>query len=329
MYSISSRDSPVTQDGFCVTCGPDACKVCVIGNVVIETKLYADTIPDPEEQAVVRIAYSNVGGSAACVASQLSRFGMKVSLVSQIGLDDEGDSIIGTLQDVGIGTHSMVRRGNSPRFYSLFDGSGSRRLLIKNEPWDCGSAKRQIELAARDVDFAVLCPVHTELFLFALHLLRSKQVPVMILPQAAYFSEPRGFFTEIISMSWITVMNDYEFGRYFGSACTEDGLQSLSIVSGQMIAVTCAERGCIARMGNRILQSPGIPAELVDTSGAGDCFAAGLIWGMTCKFDMSTVLHVANLCGSAACEGVDVVETGIPTQKIMGEVLANHRENVH
>ncbi|MBD0330768.1 MAG: sugar kinase, partial [Thermoleophilia bacterium] len=59
-------------------------------------------------------------------------------------------------------------------------------------------------------------------------------------------------------------------------------------------------RGATAVVGGRRVDAPARPAAVVDATGAGDCFAAGYLWGWLAGAGPDACLAYGNLCGAAA-----------------------------
>jgi len=74
------------------------------------------------------------------------------------------------------------------------------------------------------------------------------------------------------------------------------------------VIVTVAERGAIVLRGGREIEVGGFPAdELVDQTGAGDAFCAGLALGLADGDDLEAATRYANAVASFAVEGVGTV----------------------
>jgi sugar/nucleoside kinase (ribokinase family) len=63
------------------------------------------------------------------------------------------------------------------------------------------------------------------------------------------------------------------------------------------VVIKCGAQGCIARSGDTYYAVPAIPVEAVETTGAGDNFNAGLIYGLLSGYDFETCLQCANIAG--------------------------------
>src|SRR5437899_1938729 len=71
------------------------------------------------------------------------------------------------------------------------------------------------------------------------------------------------------------------------------------------VIVTIAERGAIVLRGGREVEVGGFPAnEVVDQTGAGDAFCAGLALGLADGDDLEAASRFANAVASFAVEGV-------------------------
>jgi sulfofructose kinase len=82
--------------------------------------------------------------------------------------------------------------------------------------------------------------------------------------------------------------------------------------------VTVGQRGAVALDGDRFLASPGFAVHAADTTGSGDVFRAGFIYGLLNGWPTDRVLRLANAAAAVACTRVGAMAS-IPT---LEEVMA-------
>ncbi|MGL5082046.1 MAG: adenosine kinase [Microcoleaceae cyanobacterium] len=78
----------------------------------------------------------------------------------------------------------------------------------------------------------------------------------------------------------VVFCNADELCHLYQTESLEDGVKQLSKIVDTAF-VTNSEKGCWVLENNQILQVPGFPAKPVDTVGAGDAFAGGVLYGLT------------------------------------------------
>jgi sugar/nucleoside kinase (ribokinase family) len=66
------------------------------------------------------------------------------------------------------------------------------------------------------------------------------------------------------------------------------------------VVVKRGARGAVAIVDGEAVEAAGERVDVVDATGAGDCFAAGYLWGHLRGLAPDTCLALANLCGAAA-----------------------------
>jgi ribokinase len=82
--------------------------------------------------------------------------------------------------------------------------------------------------------------------------------------------------------------------------------------SGARAAVLKMGRdGCLIAQGSDRIRVPALPATIVDTTGAGDCWDAGFIAGLASGADIATAARLGNACAAFCIEAVGG-SSGVP-----------------
>jgi sugar/nucleoside kinase (ribokinase family) len=90
--------------------------------------------------------------------------------------------------------------------------------------------------------------------------------------------------------------NETEFNALTASGCRED--------VAPLVVVKCGKEGARALTAGDWHHQPGIPTEVVDTTGAGDSFNGGFIVSWLSGLPLPACLAKGNQCGAASVSGV-------------------------
>ena len=67
----------------------------------------------------------------------------------------------------------------------------------------------------------------------------------------------------------------------------------------KIAVTTCSEKGAIIASGKDTIEIPAEPvAKVIDTTGAGDLFAAGFLFGYTQKYDLARSARIGAICAA-------------------------------
>jgi len=69
-----------------------------------------------------------------------------------------------------------------------------------------------------------------------------------------------------------------------------------------LVVVKAGHQGCWICSEGRLFHSPGIPANVVDTTGAGDLFASAFLYGYLNGYSLQACAYFGNLAGHAGVE---------------------------
>jgi sugar/nucleoside kinase (ribokinase family) len=87
------------------------------------------------------------------------------------------------------------------------------------------------------------------------------------------------------------------------------------------LVVTVGERGAIALEGDTLLEAPGFPVTVVDSTGAGDVFRGAYIYGLVRGWPFERQLEFANAAAAISCTKPGAMG-GVPTLAEVEDLLA-------
>lgn len=90
--------------------------------------------------------------------------------------------------------------------------------------------------------------------------------------------------------------NEYEALELTGAATVTAALAKLTDLT-HLVIIKRGSRGAIAQMGQQVTSVPGLKVEVFDTTGAGDCFNAGFLYGYLRGDSLEACLKYGNICG--------------------------------
>jgi sugar/nucleoside kinase (ribokinase family) len=220
-----------------------------------------EQLPGPgEERRATDLQRSAGGGAITAVA--LARLGLTAALVSPIGSDADGDFLRAELAAEGV--LWAGRRVARTATTAVMPIDGDRALAT----YDPGEQATAAELAAVEPRAVVIS------------LPRLALVPPRVaLYATAGDDEARADADEEADLRYARalIVNEREAQVMTGASDGESAARRLAQRTPCAI-VTLGERGAVAICEKQFVQVPGVAAEAVDTTGAGDLFTAAYVW---------------------------------------------------
>lgn len=249
------------------------------------------------------------GGDALNEAVVLSRLGKKVQLISKIGADEAGRSIRKHLEKEKVSTDFVIiEKGlNTSVNIALVDADGGRKFLM-----DPHSSQRKLKLedvlplpdqTADIISFAsvFISPCFTvekmeELFSRIKAAGKTLVVDVTRPKNGETFDDLRVLFPYMD----LIVPNDEEIFLLTGIKDSVENVRMLVDAGVKTAVVKIGKDGCLVGTKDGIIRVPAVSGvKCVDTTGAGDTFAAGMIAGLC---EGRSIIDSAKLgCAAASC----------------------------
>ena len=252
-------------------------RIAVVGDAALDVLARAGTLPAPGGDVRASIGI-RPGGAGANTAAWLAALGADPVLIARIGADTAGEQVRGHLAAAGVGT-ALVTDDAAPTatVVVLVDGAGQRAMLA-----DRGAAGR---LAPADITVpAGARHLHLSGYVLldrssraagqaALAAARAAGLTTSVDPQAAaLLTDPAGFLDQVRGVD-LLLPSAAELAALGGA--------DAALAAVRAVAVTDGPRGAawLDRAGK--VEVPGRTIEVVDTTGAGDAFDAGVLVAWT------------------------------------------------
>ncbi|MBI1928057.1 hypothetical protein HYR99_27915 [Candidatus Poribacteria bacterium] len=92
----------------------------------------------------------------------------------------------------------------------------------------------------------------------------------------------------------------------------DDVVQRLCDLGARIAVVTLGERGCVAKWERGLFAFPAFPVNVVDTTGAGDAFHGGFIYGLLHDWSVAETVRFASAVAALNCCALGG-RSGLPT----------------
>jgi ribokinase len=301
-------------------------KVVGIGQCSLDYLFVVDSFPQYDTKKEVIEWTVSGGGPVATALVGLSRLGATCSFCGIIGDDESGEKIAESLKSEEVDTAFLLRRPRSSSqtaFIAVAKESGKRTIFWRRPS---GEPLRPEEIPFHcfdNADFLLLDGLMLNASVYAAKVAREKEIPVML-----DAGRVREGMKELAALCDYVVASE-EFGRELikeehGDTLfrPEEALISLKQLGSRVCTITLGEKGSMTLLGNEMFHTPAFPVDVVDTTGAGDIFHSGYIYGLLQGWNMKDVVRFAAAFASLKCRKLGG-RAGIPT---LEEVQALLRE---
>ncbi|CAN5610684.1 ribokinase [soil metagenome] len=286
-------------------------RVWVIGSLNVDRGWRVDRHPSVGETIVGEMVAPAAGGKGLNQAVAAVRMGADVVLVGRVGDDDDGRWLTALAAAEGIDVSGVATSPDRPTGSALIvvDAQGANTVTV-----DAGANATLVvgpglAVSSGDVVVAQL-EVPVDAVRAAFDVARAVGATSILNPS------PIGAGRSLVPLADVVVVNQAEaaalagVGSQAGDAVAAIG-QALAIAAhdatgaaggelGQTVVVTLGADGvAAARPGGRV-SVPGIAAEAVDTTGAGDCFLGVLAAGLAEGLALEPALDRANRAAAVA-----------------------------
>jgi len=254
------------------------------GGLNVDKLFKVDKITKAEEESFITDFEETCGGSAANTIVGLARLGCKVGFIGKVAHDREGKMLIEDFRKEGVDINGITHseQGRSGSAIDLVDKKGERALYV-----DPG-VNDTIELGEINTKYAFQTQfLHITSFVGEKSF-QAQQKLVDRLPNTVKLSfDPGELYARkgvaldsMIKRTFVLMPSRKELELLTKTARYEEGAEVLLKKGVKIVAVKLGSKGCFITDGKESHHVKPFKVKVVDTTGAGDAFCAGFLFGL-------------------------------------------------
>ena len=272
-----------------------------VGLNATDTVIPVPHFPALGSKVEIRSANSYLGGQVASAIAACQLWGLRTRYVGKIGQDHAGEMHRTEFERLGVEAHLFTSPGcGSQQAFILVAPDGERTVLWKRDSrltllreelqraWIVNA--RMLHLDGHDTEAATQ----------AAQWAHAAGVPVVADLDDLY----EGYEKLLPNVDFLITSRDIP-GRLTNDKDLSKSLPEVAkLYRCRLAAATLGEEGVLAWNGERLYYAPAFSIDAVDTTGAGDTFHAGFIYGHLQSWPLQTQLEFACAAAALNCTAV-------------------------
>jgi len=263
------------------------------------------------------------GGGAANTGSALAQLGLSVAVFSKVGADPNGSFLRAELKRNGVEI-SHIREcpdESTPFTFVGIHPTGDRSFI--HTP-GCN-----LSFSVKDLDLEALYACRFLLYqdMWVLPKMDGSAAPgilaearkrgvITLLDECYGLGPKREVFEAALPYCDVVLPSVDDMRVIYPGLSAVDVAERLRQKGARRVVLKLGPEGCLVAGTQGTVHLPSVATEIVDTTGAGDCFDAGFIAGLVNGLDDVQAAKVGNMTASACIRNVGGA-VGIPSYEIM------------
>jgi len=265
------------------------------------------------------------GGQTATAMVALQRLGLKTAYAGRFGSDDEGAFGLASVRDEGVNVEfaEVVSNARNQIAFIIIDQRNGERTIVwdRDERLAYGPSEAPLALASRGR---------------VLHI--DAHDPLACIPMAHAAHEAKAIVSADIDNAYaglpgllplidVLITSRELPHRLTGIADERASLVEMKARYGcALVGMTMGKRGALIYSEGQFLEAHAyeVPGGCRDTTGAGDAFHGGFLYGLLRGEDVETSLQLANATAGLKCRELGA-RTGLPNSEELDQFLSSQK----
>lgn len=299
-----------------------------LGDLIADLYLGIERLPVEAalHQTVSHLTLGPGGAGNALIAA--ARLGLSCVALGSLGDDWVGERVLHHLQSEGVDVSGVLRLSAAPTatavvlraeagehvFLGYFGAHGPRELPEAWRPTLQSAGVVLVEGWSFFHDEPALIRTGAELAARA-------GVPVLFDPGPRVADIEHDWLAALVRCAGVIIMTEDE-SRILRQRLSLADLEREALL--RAIILKRGAEGCVISAGGQRLECPGYPVEVRDLTGAGDCFAAAVAWGLLRGLSWEVIGAIANAVGAAKVQKIGTA-LAAPTREEVAAILRAQR----
>ena len=289
------------------------------GALNVDVLFKVERLAGAEEESFVEDYTEACGGSAANTVVGLARLGCKTGFIGKVADDKEGKLQIDCFRNEGVDAGGIIvaKRGKSGSVMGFVDRKGARALYISPGVNDT--------IEPREIDYGYVSQtkfLHQSSFVGEKSFRAQKkllaalpnEVKISFDPGSVYAQRGFAAIEPIIRSTYVLMPNAGELELLTGEADFREGAAMMIGLGVKIVAVKLGSQGCYVTDGQEQLKIEPFKVKAVDTTGAGDAFCAGFLYGLINEKSLYECGRLGNFVASRSITAMGA-RAGLPYAK--------------
>lgn len=281
-------------------------KVLVMGGLIVDKYMVVDKYPLRGEDVLITDSFKRVGGCTINVACTLKNLGVDAYPVSAVGMDEDGGIIEKYLLQSNIKNNCVtVEKGKNTGYCIVILDSASERTFMTYKGCEEIFSYNLIDPKLMKETAFVYLTGYYILGNYAAEILKFiKDIKAI---GATIIFDPGPLVDEIaqdilysaLELCDVFIPNVSEIGKIKIKLNIKEEFNEWAIKHKiKYLIIKNGSKGVTAYKGEKKYQMPAFNVKAIDTTGAGDSFAAGCIYGFLNNLEFEEVLNIGSACGA-------------------------------
>ncbi len=250
------------------------------------------------------------GGQVATAMVALSRWSIKTKYIGKVGEDELGQFSLHCLRQEGVDVSSVTIEPNATNQFAMIivDGSTGDRTILWNRDerlmYREGELRKEeirsgklLHLDGHDIDASIQCARWA----------KEEEIPIVV-----DLDKVEPLTSELIKEVDFVITSSRFPMLFTGISDQKKALLELQKHTSGFLCATLGHEGAMALVNGEFLSIEGLKVKSADTTGAGDIFHAGFIYGLLQNWEVVEILRFANAAAALKCQDLGG-RKGIPT----------------
>lgn len=307
-------------------------EILLMGDINIDTVLPVSEFPVPGRDGLASQMSVAIGGAVVNTAFVLDNLSQKAALLGCVGEDVWAEKIRQDLAKTNIGTEAIFTKAEyaSGLTFIIVTPDGERTMFsyrganTRLSPENIRGSTFQNVGLLHISGYALLESPQKESAWAAVKLAKENHIPVSLDTGLDPVVRNPDELQRLLSELTICITGKQEISVLFKGKTLDEAAREMISMGIRIVAVKMGERGCVVYSPEEKFTFPSFSINVVDTTGAGDSFTAGLLycWMKQLSLQASTILASALGALAATVYGAG---SSLPGKQVLVDFLESEK----